>query len=96
MGHKRKLGYQSPKYMGDTRINPAERYQRARTPRDRQDAAGYKVDRWGNRLLARTLSEENQVAMAKSQISKEGKTNARPDYLRSYVWVLDHVADRHV
>jgi hypothetical protein len=59
--------------MGDTRINPAERYQRARTPRDRQDAAGYKVDRWGNRLLARTLSEENQVAMAKSQISKEGK-----------------------
>lgn len=62
-----------PKYMGDTRINPAERYQRARTPRDRQDAAGYKVDRWGNRLLARTLSEENQVAMAKSQISKEGK-----------------------
>jgi hypothetical protein len=35
-----------PKYMGDTRINPAERYQRARVTRDRRDAAGYKVDKW--------------------------------------------------
>lgn len=61
-----------PKYMGIPvliRLNVTSEPGR----RDRQDAAGYKVDRWGNRLLARTLSEENQVAMAKSQISKEGK-----------------------
>ena len=62
-----------PKYMGDTRINPTERYQRARAPKDRRDAAGYKLDKWGNRLLARTLTEENQVAAANYQISKEGK-----------------------
>lgn len=62
-----------PRYMGDTRINTTERYQRARTQKDHQDAAGYKLDKWNNRLLARTLKEENLVATAKHQISKEGK-----------------------
>ncbi|EJZ9252193.1 Abi family protein [Salmonella enterica] len=62
-----------PKYMGDNRVKPSERYKRARNRKDRQDAAGYLLDKWGNRLLARTLIEENLVDQAKSQISKEGK-----------------------
>ncbi|MHA8116102.1 Abi family protein [Kosakonia cowanii] len=62
-----------PKYMGDNRINSSERYKRARNRKDRQDTAGYLLDKWNNKLLARTLTEENLVSQAKSQISKEGK-----------------------
>lgn len=69
-----------PKYMGDSNIKPAERYKRAKSLKDHQDAAGYSLDNWNNRLLARTLKEENLVKQAKSQISKEGK-KPTPDRL---------------
>lgn len=62
-----------PKYMGDTNIKPQERYQLARNKTDKQDAAGFKLDKWNNRILNRTLTEEKLVAQAQSQIGKEGK-----------------------
>lgn len=62
-----------PRYIGNSKIKPIERYKRATLTKHRQDIHGYLLDQYGNKILARKVKEENLVQQAKELISKEGK-----------------------
>lgn len=50
-----------PEYMGNTLIQPADRYKLARNAHDRQDAQGFQLNSRGRRVLNRKLTEETQI-----------------------------------
>lgn len=62
-----------PEYMGNTLIQPTDRYKLARNAHDRQDAQGFQLNSRGRRVLNRKLTEETQPEQAKNQIRAEGK-----------------------